>query len=91
MRVRLTKVAIAELNEIYVYITNDNPSAARAVVRQVEYVIDRIRDFPEMARSTNDEGVRIFPVMPFPYLVFYTVGRGEVIIRNVRHAGRIRP
>lgn len=91
MRARFTKTALAELNDILTYIAKDNPVAARAVIEQIEYVVERISEFPAIGRTTEEDGVRIFPIPPFPFLVFYTVRRQEVIIRNVRHAGRDRP
>ncbi len=90
MKVRYTETARFELEEIGEYIASDNIAAARALVRRIKYVIDRIGEFPEMATQVGESKVRIFPVPPFPYLIFYTVERGEVIIRNVRHAGRDR-
>ena len=91
MRVRFTATAFAELIEIRDYIAKDNPTAAKAVIFRVEEVVGRIGRFPYIARAIDQSGVRVFPVGPFPYLVFYTVQGDEVIIRNVRHARRRRP
>lgn len=91
MNVRYTDTARLELEHIESYIASDNAAAARAVVRQIKHVINRIRDFPHIAYAVNETGIRIFPATPFPYLIFYTVGRREVIIRNVRYAARMRP
>ena len=91
MKVRYTKVALAELRDIFTYIVRDNPVAARAVIQQIEYVVERVTEFPGIGRTPDEGEVRIFPPPPFPYLVFYTVEREEVIIRNIRHAGRMRP
>jgi addiction module RelE/StbE family toxin len=91
MRVRFTETALAELTEIHAYIAERNQSAARAVISRIQKVIDRVGEFPEMASAVDKSSVRVFPVPPFPFLVFYTVGREEVTIRNVRYAGRMRP
>jgi toxin ParE1/3/4 len=90
MRVRFTATAYAEINDIHDYIAKDNPAAAKAVTLRVEEVIARIAQFPQIARAIDQTGVRVFPVGPFPYLVFYTLEGDELIIRNVRH-GRRRP
>lgn len=90
MRGRVTIAAFRELIEIQSYIAEDDEAAARLVRSRIEEVIERIFEFPLIAPEANETGVRVFPVRPFPYLIFYTVGRREVIIRNVRHAGRIR-
>ena len=91
MRNWVTRAAFRELVEIHSYIAKDNRAAARAVRARVEELIERIFEFPFIAPVVNDEGIRVFPVRPFPYLIFYTVDRSGVIIRNIRHAGRTRP
>ena len=91
MRVRITKIALSELRGIEAYITKDNPAAANIVIEHIEHMIGVISTFPGIARPINNRGLRVFPALPFPYLIFYTVGHREVIIRNIRHAGRNRP
>ena len=90
MRVRWTETAFAELNEIRSYIERENPAAARATVIRIEQVTARLGQFPRMGSATDSPGVRVFPALPFPYLIFYTIEAGEVVIRNVRHASRRR-
>jgi addiction module RelE/StbE family toxin len=90
MRVRFTATAFAEIKEIHDYIAKDNPAAANAVVLRVEQLVTRIAEFPLIAHTVEDSEIRIFPVTPFPYLVFYTVDGDDVIIRNVRHGKRSR-
>ena len=91
MKGRVTVTAFEELAEIHAYIAKENQTAARLVRFRVEGLIERIFEFPFIAPALNDTGARVFPVRPFPFLVFYTVGKREVIIRNVRYAGRMRP
>ena len=91
MKIQFTETAFTELQEIYAYISENNQTAARAVIARIEHIVGRIGEFPEMAAPIDDSGVRIFPTPPFPYRIFYTVTQGGVIIRNVRHAGRMRP
>ncbi|MDO8576590.1 MAG: type II toxin-antitoxin system RelE/ParE family toxin [bacterium] len=91
MKGRVTGTAFNELLEIHSYIAKEDDAAARLVRSRVEELIERIFEFPFIAPAVNDVGVRVFPVRPFPYLIFYTVTQREVIIRNVRYAGRMRP
>ena len=90
MKVRFTETAFAELKEIRDYIAKANKAAARAVVFRIEQVIARIGQFPRMAHTIGLSEVRIFPVRPFSYLIFYTIEKDEVIVRNVRHSTRRR-
>ncbi len=91
MKGRVTITAFEELTDIHAYIAKENETAARLVRARVEELIERIFEFPFIAPALNATGVRVFPVRPFPFLVFYTVGKREVIIRNIRYAGRNRP
>ena len=91
MKVKFTRADFNELAQIHSHIARDNPEAALGVFVRIKEVIQRLGEFPYLARIADESDIRVFPVMPFPYLIFYTVGRGEVIIRNVRYAGRNRP
>lgn len=91
MKVRFTATALAELDRIAQYIARDNPQAAATVGNRVEQLIGRLAEFPQMAYATDEEGVHVVPVGRFPYLLFYSVKDGEVIVLHVRHAARIRP
>jgi toxin ParE1/3/4 len=90
MKVRWTEVAFTELNEIHSYIAKDNPAAAKTVVIRIEQVVARLARFPHMTGTTGASGIRVFPALPFPYLVFYTAEGDELIIRNIRHGRRRR-
>ena len=91
MKVKFTRADFNELAQIHSHIARDNPEAALGVFVRIKEVIQRLGEFPYLARIADESGIRVFPAMPFPYLIFYTVGHREVIIRNIRHAGRNRP
>lgn len=90
MRVRYTETAFSELKEIQTYIARDNIVAAKVVVARIEHIVKRIGEFPEIATPIDSSGIRVFPVPPFPYLIFYVLEEREIIIRNIRHSGRDR-
>lgn len=91
MKVRFTATAFAELNQVFEHIARENPRAAVAVLERIGQLVGRISEFPHMAYATDEPGVRVIPVGRFPYLIFYTVGSGDVVILHVRHAARLRP
>jgi plasmid stabilization system protein ParE len=47
-----------------------------------------LADFPELGRLTNEPGVRVLPLTRFPYLIFYSVLRDELVILHIRQAAR---
>ena len=91
MKVRYTSTALAEIDEILSYIAKDNPLAAHEVSVVLRAAIDRLAHFPYLAVETDVLGVRMAPVLPYRYLVFYALDDRVVIMRNVRHAARSRP
>ncbi len=91
MKVSFTETALAEIEEIFAYIATHNVTAAAAVVDRVQRVIARLEDFPLTGHSTDEPGVRIVPVVRYPYLIFYAVADEEVVVLHVRHGARKRP
>jgi len=91
MRVRYTKTALAEIDEICSYISKDNPVAAANVAAAIERTIAAIAKRPKLAPIVHDGTVHAKLVERFQYRVFYEVVGQELIIRNVRSTRRLRP
>jgi toxin ParE1/3/4 len=91
MKVHYTDTALAEIDDILSYIAKDNPLAAEEVSAMMRVAIARLADYPRLAFETDVPGVRVVPVLPYRYLIFYSMQREQIVIRNVRHAARERP
>ena len=73
------------------WIEKDNPVAAKEFVEAAEALADLLGEFPGMGVRTDEQGVIMFPLVRYRYLIFYKVLRGkEVRIIRVRHASRKR-
>ena len=85
--------AYREIREIFVYIAQDNPSAAERVRDRVYEVIDHLARHPKSGHLTMQPGVRSFPLGNYPYVVLYRYRerRREVRILHVLHGARRRP
>jgi plasmid stabilization system protein ParE len=88
MKVRYTDTALADIEDILSYIAKDNPLAADEVGAIMRVTIARLGDYPRLAVETDVLNVRVAPVLPYRYLVFYSIEDNAVVIRNVRHAAR---
>ena len=84
MKVRYTDTALAEISHILSYIAKDNPLAADEVGAIMRATINRLAEFPRLAIETDVPDVRVAPVLPYRYLIFYTVHDDLLVIRNVR-------
>jgi toxin ParE1/3/4 len=91
MRVRYTVPAQADLEEIYNYLSQNNPHAAERVKRQIKTDAELLGEFPLIARESGIPGLRIRKVKRYPYLIFYTVSAEEVRIIHLRHGARRWP
>ena len=91
MRVRYTATARAEADDIFAHIANDNPAAAVAVASAIRGAVARLRSFPHIGAATDESGIWIKIVRPYRYLIFYSIDRDAVVIRNIRHPARRRP
>jgi toxin ParE1/3/4 len=89
MKLRFERGALADLDEIFTYIAQDNPPAAARLVTRIEEVAARIAATPYIGEATRKSNFRRFPVGS--YLIVYEVGQDEVIIHYVRHGARRRP
>ncbi len=88
MKVRYTLRARADLEEIYGYLQERSPAAAKSVISTIERHIGWLADFPHMAPETDEPGVHELTLARYPYKVYYEVGRGDVRILHIRHARR---
>ena len=91
MKVRYTETALREVDEILSHIAADNPLAADEVAAIFQATVRRLADYPRLAIETDDPSVRVAPVLPYRYLIFYETDDDTIIIRNVRHSARQHP
>jgi toxin ParE1/3/4 len=90
MRVVYTTEAIADLDGIFDYIADYYPAAiSDAFQNRLHAVIARIARWPESAQEVSERpGVRVAPLIRYPYKVFYRVSGDTVEILHVHHAAR---
>jgi len=91
VQVRWLQRALRNLQEEAEYIAQDNPSAAVAVINQIEHAVKLLADNPGLGRAGRVPGTRELVVPDTPYLVPYRV-RGQYIdILRVFHGRRRWP
>ena len=88
MRLRYTRPALADLDEVLEYIAAQSPRGARRVQRRIRAVIDLLVLHPHMGTRTDDPAIRRVIASPYPYLIFYEPTATDIIIHAVRHAAR---
>jgi plasmid stabilization system protein ParE len=63
MKLRFERGALADLDEIFAYIVQDNPEAAAKLVARIEKAAARIAETPYMGEATRKPRFRRFPRM----------------------------
>jgi toxin ParE1/3/4 len=92
MKVRYSRLALAELDAILSHLAAKNPTAAQHFEFRVRQIEERVGRFPEGFQEVADRsGVRRIPLVHYPYLIFYTISGGEVIVLRVVHGARKEP
>jgi len=92
MRVRFSKLALAELDAILADIRADNPGAAARFSERIDRVLERIAQFPNGAQEVEERpGVHRVPLVRYPYVIHYTVMEDHVMILRIIHGARRSP
>lgn len=86
MEVRWSIPAVEDLERIFRHIAQDNPIAARKMVKAIFDGCEALKDFPNRGRSGRMEGRRelVFP----PYIAVYQVKPHAVEISRVYHSAQ---
>ncbi len=84
--IRWSHEAALWLKEIYDYIAQDNPSAARKVVSGIYEKAQPLSDFPELGHKYRDEPEGEVRVLLYGhYRIAYIIGVNHVAILGVFH------
>jgi len=87
-RARILKSAIADLDEIWLYIARDNVDAAERLIARIEGTAEKLARFPGLGKRRDElqQGVRSFGVGK--YIIFYRRIRGGIEVIHVVHGAR---
>jgi len=87
-----TLEARRHIAEIYLYIKNQNPSAAVGVVVRIHLTARAVSLFPRMGRVSATRNTYELLVKGLPYVIVYELNRkrNEVVILGVFHGAQDR-
>lgn len=91
MKVRFTAGAIRQIAEIADWIARDDPPTAAALLEELARVTGLAARHPGIGRPTRIAEVRVVPIKPYPYLMFYRPAEdGGIEVIRVRSMARKR-
>lgn len=89
MKIIFTTEALADLDVILDYIADHYPAISKPFTNRLHAVLERIARWPESAQEVSDRpGVRVVPLIRYPYKVFYWVANDAIEILHIHHAAR---
>lgn len=91
MKIKWLDLAVDDLAEIAGYISQDNPDAARRIVKRLWTAVKALTDQPEMGRPGRISGTRELVVSNTPFIVPYRVVGSQIEILRVFHGARDWP
>ncbi|HSH42504.1 MAG TPA: type II toxin-antitoxin system RelE/ParE family toxin [Arenicellales bacterium] len=91
MRLVWTRRARADLEEIFDYILQDNPTVASSVLDRIGEASLSLVEHPGMGRPGRVAGTRELVVAGLPWILPYTAHPDAVVILRVLHAARQWP
>jgi toxin ParE1/3/4 len=92
MRIVFTDEALRDLDEILNFIAEHYPATASPFQQRLRTVLRRIGTWPGSAEEVGQRpGVRVVPLVRYPYKIFYQATADAVEILHVHHAARRPP
>jgi toxin ParE1/3/4 len=84
--------ALQDLSDIRAYISQDNPSSAKAVVARIVALVGKLLPAnPEIGRIGRVSGTRELVIANTPFVVPYRIRDDHIDILRVYHAARMWP
>lgn len=91
MNVVFSPQAREDLREIFIYIAEDSPSAARLVLTRIKERVRELKDNPHIGRPGRVPGTRELVITKTSYLAPYQVVDDAIQILRVYHGSRQWP
>ena len=88
MRLRFQRRALRQIDEALGYVQARSPQGAAKIRARLVANLDVLRMQPHAGVKTSIPGVRRLFLVPYPYLIDYFVGDGEIVIQRFRHTAR---
>lgn len=91
MKILWTEPARMDLREIFLYISNDNPKAARVLLDTIKKRVELLKENPRLGRLGRVEGTYELVLAGTRYIVPYRIKKQQIEILAVFHGSREWP
>lgn len=91
MQIKWHARALADLDEVEIFIAQDNPFAAAKVVLKIIKTVSLLNEQPGIGRPGRVPGTRELVVQGIPYIIPYRVKEYLIQVLRVYHTSRKWP
>ena len=91
MRIRWSPAAANDLERIFDYLEEHQPSLAQPTVRKLYEAARSLRQFAYRGRTGQAANTRELVLVPLPYVIVYRVREQVVEISRILHTSQERP
>ncbi len=91
MQIRWLRLALQDLEEVAGFISQDNPEAARVLVKRIWDAAQTLAEHPHSGRAGRVPGTRELVIGGTQYILPYRVVENEVQILRVLHGAKKWP
>jgi addiction module RelE/StbE family toxin len=91
LRIRWTRQAIADVDNIYEFIAANSPHAARRIIDRIDGAIIRLTRHPPLGRPGRVPGTREFVIPDTRFIIAYRLSGQSVELLGVIHSARRWP
>ncbi len=88
MRLRYTSTALRQIEDALSYLAARSPGGAAGLRDRILAAAALIREHPHAGQATSRPAARRVVLAPYPYVLFYRVSAGDVVVTRLRHAAR---
>jgi toxin ParE1/3/4 len=89
MRVEYSRRAVSDIRKMAEDSLSYSEAAAEGLEKRLRQAIEHLAEHPQAApKVENRPGVHVFPLIRYPYKIFYRVVRDKVLILHIRHTSR---
>lgn len=88
MKIVWTELARQDLREIFTYIAEENPKAAKVLLSKIKDRVAVLENNPEIGRTGRVEGTRELVLIGMQYIFPYRVKNQQIQILSKFHAAR---
>ena len=85
MKLRWTRLALADFEQAHDHIARENPEAARQIAQRILDATEVLVEHPRIRRDGKDEDSREWHVDKTPYLLVYSINDDVIELWRVWH------